>query len=279
LSAVLLALAASLSWGVADFGAGIGARRLPIPLVIVVTQAVGLAFAVTVIAVVRPDVPSAEQFGWGVLAGAFGLFGLSAFYRGLAIGAMSVVGPLSATAAVVPLAYGLARGERPSALQLTGVAVAVVGVIAASLEKSGHAEGRRIGLGVGFALIAALGFGCSLIALSKAAAGGALWAPVSMRSIGVPVMLVAVLLLRSSREKLRMSLWLLAGVGVCDTAANMLFGLASSRGLLSVVSVLASLYPVVLVAMARFLLHERIARHQQVGVAIALAGVALISAG
>jgi drug/metabolite transporter (DMT)-like permease len=279
LSAVLLALAASLSWGVADFGAGIGARRLPVPLVIVVTQAVGLLFALTVIAIVRPDVPSVQQFGWGVLAGAFGLFGLSAFYRGLAIGAMSVVGPLSATAAVVPLAYGLARGERPSSLQLAGVALAVVGVVSASLEQSGHAEGRRIGLGVGFALMAALGFGCSLIALSKAAAGGALWAPVAMRSVGVPVMLVVVLLLRSPREKLRMSLWLLAGVGVCDTAANMLFGLASSRGLLSVVSVLASLYPVVLVAMARFLLHERIARHQQVGVAIALAGVALISAG
>jgi drug/metabolite transporter (DMT)-like permease len=92
-------------------------------------------------------------------------------------------------------------------------------------------------------------------------------------------MLIVVLLARSSTEKLRMSLWLLAGVGVCDTAANMLFGLASSRGLLSVVSVLASLYPVVLVALARFVLHERIARHQQVGVAIALAGVALISAG
>ena len=279
MSGILLALAASLSWGVADFGAGVGARRLPIPLVIVVSQAAGLVFVGSVVAIVQPHTPTLEQFGWGALAGTVGLFGLTAFYRGLSIGAMGIVGPLSATAAVVPLAYGLARGERPSSLQLAGVALAVVGVIAASVEKSGHVDGRRIGAGVGYALLAALGFGCSLIALSKAAAGGALWAPLSMRAVGVPLMLVIVLVLRPSRGGLRLSLWLLIGVGLFDTAANVLFGLAVSRGLLSVVSVLASLYPVVLVALARLLLHERIARHQLAGVAIALTGVALISAG
>ena len=279
MSGILLALAASLSWGVADFGAGVGARRLPVPLVIVVSQGAGLVFVGVVVAIAQPHTPTLAQFAWGALAGTVGLFGLTAFYRALSIGAMGIVGPLSATAAVVPLAYGLARGERPSSLQLAGVALAVVGVVAASIEKSGHVEGRRIGAGVGYALLAALAFGCSLIALSKAVVGGALWAPLSMRAVGVPLMLVVVLLLRPPHAGLRLSLWLLVGVGIFDTAANVLFGLAVSRGLLSVVSVLASLYPVVLVAMARVLLHERIARHQLGGVAIALTGVALISAG
>ncbi len=279
MSGILLALAASLSWGVADFGAGVGARRLPVPLVIVVSQGAGLVFVGVVVAIAQPHTPTLAQFAWGALAGTVGLFGLTAFYRALSIGAMGIVGPLSATAAVVPLAYGLARGERPSSLQLAGVALAVVGVVATSIEKSGHVDGRRIGAGVGYALLAALAFGCSLIALSKAAAGGALWAPLSMRAVGVPLMLVVVLLLRPPHAGLRLSLWLLVGVGIFDTAANVLFGLAVSRGLLSVVSVLASLYPVVLVAMARVLLHERIARHQLGGVAIALTGVALISAG
>ena len=279
MSGILLALAASLSWGVADFGAGVGARRLPVPLVIVVSQGAGLVFVGVVVAIAQPHTPTLAQFAWGALAGTVGLFGLTAFYRALSIGAMGIVGPLSATAAVVPLAYGLARGERPSSLQLAGVALAVVGVVAASIEKSGHVEGRRIGAGVGYALLAALAFGCSLIALSKAVVGGALWAPLSMRAVGVPLMLVVVLLLRPPHAGLRLSLWLLVGVGIFDTAANVLFGLAVSRGLLSVVSVLASLYPVVLVAMARVLLHEQIARHQLGGVAIALIGVALISAG
>jgi drug/metabolite transporter (DMT)-like permease len=279
LTGILLALAASLSWGVADFGAGVASRRLSIPIVIAASQAAGLVFIALVVAAFRPDRPTAAQFAWGGLAGAIGIVGLTAFYRALAVGAMGIVGPLSATAAVVPLAYGLARGERPSTLQLAGVGLAVVGVIAASIERHVDIHGSRIGAGVGFALLAALGFGCSLIALSKAAAGGALWAPLSMRAVGVPLILSAVLVLRPPTKGLRASWWLLIGVGICDTAANMLFGLASTRGLLSVVSVLASLYPVVLVALARVLLHERIAKHQLAGVAVALGGVALISAG
>jgi drug/metabolite transporter (DMT)-like permease len=279
LSGVLLALAASLSWGVADFGAGIGSRRLPVPLVILASQAAGLVFVALVVALARPDLPTGTQYAWGAFAGTTGVLGLFAFYRALAIGSMGIVGPLSATGAVVPLAYGLSRGERPSMIQLLGVALAVVGVIAASLEVRGHVEGRRLGAGVGFALLAAVGFGTSLIGLSKAAVGGALWAPLEMRSVGVPLVFVAVLLLRPAAAGLRTSWALLAGVGIFDTGANLLFGLAVTRGLLSVVSVLASLYPVVLVALARLLLHERIARHQLAGVATALTGVALISAG
>ena len=270
MTGILLALSASLAWGFADFGAGVASRRLPVPLVIAATQAAGLVFIAIVVAIVRPGLPTGAQFAWGALAGVVGVFGLSAFYRGLAVGAMGIVGPLSATAAVVPLAYGLARGERPSTLQLLGVALAFIGVIAASVERHVNVHGSRIGPGVGYAL---------LIALSKAAAGGALWAPLSMRSAGLPLILIALLFLRPSTVGLRASWWLLIGVGIFDTSANMLFGLASTRGLLSVVSVLASLYPVVLVALARFLLHERIARHQLAGVAAALGGVALISAG
>jgi len=279
LTGILLALAASLSWGIADFGAGVGSRRLSVPLVIVASQAAGLVFVGLVLAIFRPSLPSGAQLAWGGLAGAIGVLGLLAFYRALSIGAMGIVGPISATGVVVPLTYGLARGERPSTMQLVGVGLAIVGVIAASIEKVVDAHGSRIGAGVGFALLAALGFGGSISALSKAAAGGALWAPLPMRVVGIPLILCVVLFLRPSTEGLRTSWRLLVGIGVCDTGANILFGLASTRALLSVVSVLASLYPVVLVALARVLLHERIAKHQLGGVVLALTGVALISAG
>jgi len=280
LSGILLALAASVSWGVADFGAGIGARRLRVPVVILASQAAGLAFVALVLALVRPRLPSLLHVGDAAVAGSLGAFGLFAFYRGLAVGAMSIVGPISATGAIVPLTYGLARGERPSTLQLLGVALAVVGVIAAAIETRGATARGRIGAGVGLALLAAAGFGTSILFLGKASAGGdALWAPLTMRGVTVPAVLVGMLVLRTPTAGLRASLWLLAAVGVCDTGANLLFGLSTSRGLLSVVAVLASLYPVVLVVLARALLHERIARHQLAGVAIALTGVALISAG
>ena len=277
MTAALLALCASLSWGVADFGAGVAARRVAVPLVVVGSQTAGLVFVGLVVLGTWQPAPSLEQFLWGLLAGGTGVAALAAFYTGLKVGAMGIVGPISATAAVVPFAYGLARGERPSTLQLAGVGLALVGVVAASVES--HPERlARVGAGVGYALLAALGFGISLIGLSKAAAGGWAWAPLSMRCCSVTVILLVLLAVRPTLAGFRRNLPLIAGAGVADTSANMLFGLASTRGLLSVVSVLASLYPVVLVALARFLLHERITRHQLAGVGIALSGVALITA-
>jgi drug/metabolite transporter (DMT)-like permease len=277
LTGVLLALAASLSWGLADFGGGVSSRRVPVPLVLAISQVVGLAFVAVLVVATGASAPTWHQLAWGALAGAVGAIGLGAFYRALAVGVMGVVGPISACAAVVPLVYGLARGDRPSTLQAVGIGLAVVGVIAASLEPQ-SAEGRRISAGVGFALVAALGFGLSLVALSKAANGGVLWGPLSMRLVGAPLVSLVVLVVRPSTARLRATLPIIVSIGVFDTLANVLFGLATEHGLLSVVSVLSSLYPVVLVALARVYLHERIARHQLAGVASALVGVALISA-
>jgi drug/metabolite transporter (DMT)-like permease len=276
--AVLLALGASLTWGFADFGAGFGARRVPVFVVATIMQLAGLAAVGAVLLVTRDGPPSWRQIGWAVFAGALGVIGLSAFYRGLAVGAMGIVGPISTTAAIEPLAYGLARGERPSTLQLTGVALAVLGVLGASLEPHPDGRRRKLGAGVGLALLAALGFGCSLIGLSRAAPGGIAWAVLVMRLVAVPSM-SALALLVGVRAPSRRLLGMLIAVGVADTGATLLYAAASTRGLLSVVAVLSSLYPVVIVVLARVLLAERVARPQLAGVAVALAGVALISAG
>jgi drug/metabolite transporter (DMT)-like permease len=277
-TAILLALGASLAWGFADFGAGVGSRRLPVFVVALVMQSAGLVVAGIAVAVTGEAFPSWRQVAWAAFAGLVGVGGLAAFYRGLAVGSMGIVGPISTTAAIVPLAYGLARGERPSALQAAGVALAVLGVVGASLEHVPETQRRRIGAGVGLALLAAAGFGCSLIGLSRAAPGGIAWAVWIMRIVAVPCMLALTFALGSRRPARR--LWpLLVGVGVGDTGATLLYAAATTRGLLSVVAVLASLYPVVIVVLARTVLDERIARPQLLGVGVALAGVALISAG
>jgi drug/metabolite transporter (DMT)-like permease len=276
--AVALAVCASIVWGFADFGAGFGARRLPVFVVTVVMQVSGLVVAGVAVLAFERNTPSWAQVGWAALAGLTGVVGLSSFYRGLAVGTMGIVGPISSTAAIVPLVYGLARGERPSSLQAAGVALAVLGVVGASLEPLPDGGGRRVGAGVGLALLAAAGFGCSLIGLSKAAPGGAVWATLVMRLVAVPVLCVLMVATRPRRPTRR--LWpLLVGAGVCDTGATLLYAAATTRGLLSVVAVLASLYPVVLVVLARVFLQERVARPQLAGVAVALSGVALISAG
>ncbi len=276
---IVLALAASLSWGVADFGGGIGARRAPIVWVLVISQSAGLVLVGAMALATQPHAPTGRELAWGVFGGAMGALGLGAFYRALAIGTMGIVGPISATGAIVPVVYGLSRGERPSLLQGIGIAVAVVGVVAASLEPLPEGAGRKLATGVGLALLAALGFGSALLGLNRVSQAGVVWGTLSLRLTVVPIVLLAALLVRPSTERLRPLLPLLIATGLFDTGANLLYGASARHGLISVVSVLGSLYPVVLVALAFFVLKERIARTQLLGVAVALTGVALISAG
>src|SRR3954453_8458007 len=221
LTAVLLALCASLAWGVADFGAGYSSRLLPVFVVATTMQIAGLLLAGSVVLIGGLDPPTWEQAGWAAFAGIAGIVGLSAFYRGLAVGTMGIVGPISTTAALVPLVYGLAPGERPSSLQAAGVALAILGVVGASLEPLPEGRGRKVGTGVGLALLAAAGFGCSLIGLSKAAPGGVVWATLVMRIVALPILTTLMLFTGPRRPSRRM--WpLLVGAGVCDTGATLL---------------------------------------------------------
>jgi drug/metabolite transporter (DMT)-like permease len=276
---VALALAASLSWGIADFGGGIGTRRVQVVWVLLVSQLAGLALVGALALATLPHPPTGRELAWGAFGGAAGAVGLGSFYRALAVGSMGIVGPISATGAIVPVAYGLAQGERPSLLQAVGIIVAVGGVVAASLEPLPEGEGRKIATGVPLALLAALGFGSSLLGLNRVSQAGVVWGTLSLRLTVVPIVCLAALLVRPSTSRLRMTLPILLAAGLFDTGANLLYGASARHGLISVVSVLGSLYPVVLVVLARFVLAERIARPQLAGVAVALAGVALISAG
>ena len=276
---VALALAASLSWGVADFCGGIGTRRVQVVGALVVSQVAGLAVVGTIALATQPRAPSGRELAWGAFGGVMGAVGLSCFYRALAIGTMGIVGPITATGAVVPVAYGLALGEHPSVLQGVGIVVAVSGVVAASLEPLPEGAGRKLATGVGLSLFAALGFGSAILGLNRVSQAGVVWGTLTLRLTVVPIVCIAALLLRPSVARLRPALPILIAAGLFDTGANLLYGGSARHGLISVVSVLGSLYPVVLVVLARVLLAERIARPQLAGVAIALAGVALISAG
>jgi drug/metabolite transporter (DMT)-like permease len=205
---------------------------------------------------------------------------LGAFYRALAIGTMSVVAPISATGAAVPVLVGLAEGERPGVLQVAGMAVALAGVILASREpiEEGAAPPNRAAIGL--ALVAALGFGTFFVGIDRASETAEVpWVIVVQRCCSLAVLLIATLVARPALPRERSSLLVLAAVGMLDLGANGLYALATTHGLLSVVAVCGSLYPAVTVVLARFVLAERIARVQEVGVVLALAGVIAISAG
>jgi len=276
---VLLALAASLSWGAGDFLGGVASRRANAITVVALTMTAGLAFVSIVVRVAWDSPPPAGDLVAAVGAGVGGAVGLAGLYRGMAVGAMGVVAPISATAAVVPFAVGVLQGERPGGMQIAGVVVALAGVALVSREPSRPGTPTARAAGVGLALTAAIGFGLYFVLMNAAADESAVWAVLVARATASVLGIAAVALLRLSFRVPRSLVPMLLVIGLLDVSANVLFGLASSRGLLSVVSVLASLYPVVTVALAWVVLHERTSRLQRTGAAAALAGAALITAG
>jgi drug/metabolite transporter (DMT)-like permease len=279
-TAILLGLAASLSWGVADFIGGIQSRRMPVVAVVLGSQLAGLVLVATIVAVRGEPLPGGDFLLYASLSSVGGIIGLTAFYRALSVGAMGVVAPLSSTAATIPLVVGIATGDRPSALQGVGVALAVVGVVLASREAGEGAKGSRaVSAGAGFALLSAVGFGCFFLAIDRASDDDVLWAVCVNRSVSVLLLTAALLAIRPAIGLRRVDMRTLAIVGVLDILANGFFALASTKGLVSVVAVLASLYPVTTVVLARVVLGERLRPVQRIGAAVALAGVALISGG
>jgi drug/metabolite transporter (DMT)-like permease len=273
--AAALALAAAASWGVGDFLGGIKSRTLSPFAVLVVAQPIGLAAAAVVVAV-RGGGPPGEGVLWACLAACFGTTGLIAFYRGMAIGALSIVAPIAGAGAAIPVIWGLLTGDHPSGYQELGFAVALLGVVLASWER--RPEAAALAAGVGWAVVAMLAFGGYYIPMHAASRVDWAWAAFVFRSTSVLLVLAGWLALRP-RNAGRRDLPALAAIGILDTGGNFFFAAAASRGLVSVVSILASLYPVATVLLARAFLQERVQRAQELGIALTLAGIVLVSAG
>jgi drug/metabolite transporter (DMT)-like permease len=276
-AAIVLALGASLSYGVGDFLGGLTSRRMHVLTVLLISQAAGAAAVA-----VWVGVASEAFLGLGgalaaIAAGICGASGLAALYRGMAIGAMGVVAPISSVSATIPFMVGIARGERPSVLQIAGALVALAGL--ALVSRTSGELGPRIAAGVGLALIAALGFGLYFVFLDVAADDSAPWAVLVARLASTSLALGASLLSGLPLGVPRRLLPAVLAVGVCDVGANVMFALATTRGLVSIVSVLTSLYPAVTVALAAWILRERLNRLQLGGAVAVLGGAALLASG
>jgi drug/metabolite transporter (DMT)-like permease len=226
---------------------------------------------------VRGQAPDDPAVLWAIPAAVSGTLGLYAFYRGMAVGAVSVVAPIAGVSAIVPVTIGIATGDRPSPAQYVGIALVLPGVALAARE---HHEGRvRVAAGVPLALLAAAGFGGYFVPMHAAGKADFWWASLVFRSTTLLVVVLGVVALRASVRIGRGDAAFVALVGIGDTLGNALYAASSGYGLVSVTSVLASLYPIVTIVLAHFVLRERVDRWQRVGIAATLAGVVLISGG
>ncbi len=272
--AVLLALLSSGLWGSADFLGGLLSRRRAAYAVVGASQAAGLAVA-TVAAIVTGGFGS--PLGWvvpSVLAAVGGSLALVSFYAALAGGTMGVVSPITALGAVVPVVAGLLAGERPSAFASAGIVLGLLGAVAASGPELRGGSGARPIL---LAVVAGVAFGFGMLFIARGAETDAVMTVWGMRLTGVVGCAVVAIMCRSTGRLRLADAGPLVVVGTCAVSANLLFGLSSQLGYVSITSVVASLYPVATVLLAWAVLHERLLRIQYVGVAAAMAGVALVS--
>ncbi len=280
--AILLSLLASACWGSADFAGGLVTKRASVVAVLLIVEGVGLLLVIAVLVVMWEPLPDGDSVLYALAAGVCGVTALGCFYQALSIGTMSIVAPISACGAALPVIVGLVSGDTLSALAATGLVVTMLGVILASLEataeEESHEHTRRSRASIALALLAALGFG-GYFALSDPAADASVpWLLFFVRILGVAV-LASLLLARHTPLPRGKDRRIVIGAGALDVSATGLYGVAQTLGALSIVSVVGALYPVTTVLLARGILGERVRRVQAAGIVLALTGVALLAAG
>ncbi|WP_219416236.1 EamA family transporter [Pseudonocardia nigra] len=284
---VPFALSSALTYGIADFAGGLAARRAPVLVVTAVAQSAGLVALLPAVWLLG-GTPSVAALGFGALAGIAGATGLLLYFRGLAVGPMGVVAPLSAVVgAGLPLAVGWLGGERPGTVTLAAIAVALGAILLATAGTRGDtaaSTGLLLGLGSG------VGFGLFFVGLDATPSESGLWPLVAGRVVSVSLLLTLVLVHRArtpvpvgatpsgapARAPLPVRLMVVSGV--FDTLANVLFLVATRLGALGVSAVVVSLYPVVVVLLARVVLRERLTGTQLVSAGLALGASVLLSA-
>ena len=280
--AILLALMSAVVYGVSDYVGGRSSRRVaPISITWFSEVMMLIVFALT-IPVFSDAGLSMRAIGWGVVAGASASLAVLGLYASLARGNMTVVAPVTGVvAATLPVVVGVVLGERPSSLAVAGIvlaiaAVALIGGLVGATRR--HTDAATIG----GAIAIGAGFGLLFIAYAEAGEDGGMWPLLTSRLGGIPVLGVAYVLARrrgSVGPPTRLSLVPAAAIGLMIGAANGLYLLSTREGLLSVVAVIVSLYPASPIALAMAFDHERAARSQLVGMALAVIAVTAITLG
>jgi len=276
--AVSLALIACLGWGTSGFLAGIKSRVMPVLTLLLFSCSAGLGMFLIGVGLRGVPLPTDPNLLYAVLGGAAGVAGLYCFYRGLAVGAISIVVPVSALCVMLPVIAGLIRGEVLHPVQGFGMVAAIGGGVLVSLEKNSAATKKRLAAGILPAFGAALGFGAFYVVMDLAGAVDPLWAAMVSRSSFFLLLLPAVFYQRPSLKVKAVDLPVVCAIGLLDGIAAFSYTAATTRGMLSLVSVISSLYPAVSVILAALILKERLRRAQFAGVVLAITGIAFMSA-
>jgi drug/metabolite transporter (DMT)-like permease len=269
-AAILLALGAALCWGLSDFLGGLKSRSSAVLSVLLVSQVTALSVLAFIVVARGLPAPEGRFLAYAAIAGLGEAVGIAALYRGLAVGQMTVVAPIAATAPVLPVLAGLAAGEVPGPVASVGVVLAAAGVAITSA--------RRDAVNTASSRLA--GFGSFFLAMDLASEADVPWALLAARLTSVLAVgaVTVVAIARTGRLRIqRGDLHVMALIGLLIVAADAMYATATTRGLLGVAAVLGSLHTVVTIGLARIVLDERLERAQRVGVVTVLLGVLAIA--
>jgi drug/metabolite transporter (DMT)-like permease len=305
----ILALAAAVLYGTADFLGGVASRRASVFAVLATTVPAG-AVVVVVVALLGEapwlggllghGLGSPTSFGgwgavgWAAASGVCGAVGLVAFYAGFAAAPISVVAPVAAlVSTLLPVGVAIAGGERPTGSMLAGGLICLVAIVLVSMppdrraadggratndpyEGGPGAANRLRGLGYGAA--AGAGFGLFFLCLKNAGQSGVLWPVAVSRTAGTLVAFGIALATRTRPWRRDGTATIALVSGAVDAAANVCYVLATRAGLFGLAVVITSLYPGMTVLLARWVLGERMRWLQRAGLLLAAAGVVLLTA-
>lgn len=281
MTAAALALLASFSWGTSDFLAGLESRRSTAWTAALGGQTVASLTLLVLLAFIGPARPDPGALVAPAVGGVVGAFGVILGYKALALADMSVVSPIIAGAALVPVTWGIATGERPGALQVLGIGVTLLGIVVISRGGPAAAGGGRTRsrAGITAAVGCALTLGLFLVALDYGGDGGPLYTVAVARTTAVLTLAVVAVAARPEIRLRRRGAPVLLVVGLFIVAANLLFTSATTYGYLSVVGVLGWLNPAVTMVWAAAVLGERLRTPQMAAAVLVFSGIVLLTVG
>ena len=276
--ALSFAFLACLSWGASSFMAGIKSKVIPVLTLLIYTIIASLIMFFFLLGFRAEPFPKDPAVLYAVLGGAGALLGLFCFYRGLSQGAISIVVPVSGMCALLPVAVGLIRGEVLHPFQGLGIVVAIGGGVLVSWEKPAAGQANQLAKGFIPALGAALGFGIFYVLMDFAGSVDPLWAAAVSRLTCFVLILPAVVLKRPPLKMKPTHLPAVCAIGMLEGLAAFFYTTATTKGMLSLVSVISSLYPGISILLAAIILKERLHKHQFAAVVLIVFGISLIRA-
>lgn len=274
---VLLGLAAAITYGIGDFVGAFASRRHSAVTVLLYSYPVGAVLMAGILPFF-PGAVTGRTVAFGVAGGLAGLVGVVIMYGLMVVAPMNVISPVTAVlAAIVPVGFGVVVGERPHLAAWFGILLGIGAVVLVSRTTGEHPHGRIATRVLALAFVSGLGFGFYFIFLARAGDDSGLW-PLVISRLASAGLIVPIAWQRRAFAPIRgRMLALTMTAGVFDAGANMFFLLATRHGLLSLASVLTSLYPAVTVMLAVGLLHEHASKVQRIGLGLAAAAIVLIT--